>query len=76
MWTFNPLAAIEVHYMEKNPGMFSSKTLKAPIMSYDYERLIFWFWESPITGWHACKVKKHFHELINELINSLTFIVL
>ncbi len=25
---------------------------------------IFWFWESPTTGWHACKVKKHFHFLI------------
>ncbi len=25
------------------------------------ERFIFWFWESPTTGWHACKVKKHFH---------------
>ncbi len=25
IWTFNPLATIEVHYMEKNPGMFSSK---------------------------------------------------
>ncbi len=23
-----------------------------------YERFIFWFWESPTTGWHACKVKK------------------
>ncbi len=29
-----------------------------------YERFIFWFWESPTTGWHACKVKKHFHCLI------------
>ncbi len=27
IWTFNPLIAIEVHYMDKNPGMFSSKTL-------------------------------------------------
>ncbi len=27
IWTFNPLVPIEVHYMEKNPGMFSSKTL-------------------------------------------------
>ncbi len=27
MWTFNPFGLIEVHYMEKNPGMFSSKTL-------------------------------------------------
>jgi len=26
-WTLNRLVAIEVHYMEKNPGMFSSKTL-------------------------------------------------
>ncbi len=24
----------------------------------------FWFWEFPTTGWHACKVKKHFHFLI------------
>ncbi len=23
-----------------------------------------WFWESPTTGWHACKVKKHFNFLI------------
>ncbi len=29
-----------------------------------YERFIFWFWESPTTGWHACKLKKHFHCLI------------
>ncbi len=28
------------------------------------ERFIFWFWESPPTGWHPCKVKKHFHCLI------------
>ncbi len=26
IWTFNPLATIEVHYMEKNPGIFFSKT--------------------------------------------------
>jgi len=26
-WTLNRLVPIEVHYMEKNPGMFSSKTL-------------------------------------------------
>ncbi len=26
IWTFIPLAPIEVHYMEKNAGMFSSKT--------------------------------------------------
>ncbi len=29
-----------------------------------YERIIFWFWESPTTGWHACKVNKLFHCLI------------
>ncbi len=29
-----------------------------------YERFIFWFWESPTTGWHACKVKKQFNFLI------------
>ncbi len=34
----------------------------APIMGY--ERFIFWFWESPTTGWLACKVKKYFHFLI------------
>ncbi len=28
------------------------------------ERFIFWFWESPTTGWHTCKVKEHFHCLI------------
>ncbi len=28
------------------------------------ERFIFGFWESPTTGWHAYKVKKHFHCLI------------
>jgi len=27
IWTLNRLVPIEVHYMEKNPGMFSSKTL-------------------------------------------------
>jgi len=27
IWTLNCLVPIEVHYMEKNPGMFSSKTL-------------------------------------------------
>jgi len=26
-WTFNPLIIVEVHYMEKNPGMFSPKTI-------------------------------------------------
>jgi len=26
-WTLKRLVPIEVHYMEKNPGMFSSKTL-------------------------------------------------
>ncbi len=26
-WTFKPLIPIEVHYIEKNPGMFSSKSL-------------------------------------------------
>jgi len=26
-WTLNHLVPIEVHYMEKNPGKFSSKTL-------------------------------------------------
>ncbi len=34
----------------------------APIMGY--ERFLFWFWESPTTGWHACKVKKHFYCLL------------
>ncbi len=34
----------------------------APFMGY--ERLIFWFLESPTTGWHEYKVKKHFHCLI------------
>ncbi len=29
-----------------------------------YEMFIFWFWESPTTGWHACKVNKHFHCLL------------
>ncbi len=29
-----------------------------------YERSIFWFWESPTTGWHACNIKKHFNFLI------------
>ncbi len=27
IWTFNPLVSVEVQNMEKNPGMFSSKTL-------------------------------------------------
>jgi len=29
VWTLNRLVPIEVHYMEKNPGMFSSKTLNS-----------------------------------------------
>ncbi len=28
------------------------------------EMCILWFMKSPTTGWHACKVKKHFHCLI------------
>ncbi len=36
--------------------------LSVPIMGY--ERFIFWFWESPTTGWPACKVKIQFHCLI------------
>ncbi len=35
IWTFNSLALIEVHYMEKNPGMFSSKTL---IIFFDWRK--------------------------------------
>ncbi len=27
IWTFNLLVPVEIHYMKKNPGMFSSKTL-------------------------------------------------
>ncbi len=27
IWTFKLLTTMEVHYMEKNPGMFSPKTL-------------------------------------------------
>ncbi len=42
--------------------LFMNQTYSAPIMGN--ERFIFWFWESPTTGWHACKVKKHFHCLI------------
>ncbi len=39
------------------------------------ERFIFWFWESPTTGWHACKVKKHFlsynmHLFLSYLLND------
>ncbi len=33
-------------------------------LSWVIKKIIFWFWESPTTGWHACKVKKHFHCLI------------
>ncbi len=29
-----------------------------------HERFIFWFWESPTTGWHACQVKNFFNFLI------------
>ncbi len=28
-----------------------------------YENSYFWFWESPTSGLHACKIKKHFHFL-------------
>ncbi len=31
------------------------KPLSAPLMGY--EMFIFWFWESPTSGWRACKVK-------------------
>ncbi len=33
------------------------KSLKCPY--YGLWKFIFWFWESPTTGWHACKVKKN-----------------
>jgi len=35
IWTLNCLVPNEVNYMEKNPGMFSSKTL----ISYDMDIL-------------------------------------
>ncbi len=54
--------------------LFMNQTYSAPIMGN--ERFIFWFWESPTTGWHACKVKKHFHCLINRLcILFLTYLL-
>ncbi len=40
------------------------------------ERFIFWFWESPITDWHACKVKKtlslsyNMHLFLSYLLND------
>ncbi len=49
-------------YLHMLITVYSSFNLSAPIMGY--ERFIFWFWESQTTGWHACKVKKHFHFLI------------
>ncbi len=36
------------------------------------EMFIFWFWESPATGWHACKVKKHFHSRVMCIYFDLT----
>ncbi len=40
------------------------------------ERLIFCFWESPTKGWHACKIKKHFHCLIICIYFYFTFLTL
>jgi len=38
IWTLNRLVPIEVHYMEKNPGMFSSKTF----ISFSTEERMTW----------------------------------
>ncbi len=47
---------------------YTATLKKAYILKCPYYGLwkitIFWFWVSPTTGWHACKVKKHFHFLI------------
>ncbi len=36
IWIFNSLIPVEVHYMEKNPGMFSSKTFISLMPFYFY----------------------------------------
>ncbi len=43
IWSFNSLATIEVHYMEKNPGMFSSKKYILWLKKERYEH----------PGWHV-----------------------
>ncbi len=45
IWTFNPLALIEVHYMEKNLGMFSSKAL-IPIFYFFFVINYFFFFHT------------------------------
>ncbi len=42
IWTFNPLALIEVHYMEKNLGMFPQKPL-IPIFFFFVINYFFFF---------------------------------
>ncbi len=63
IWTFKLLATTEVHYMEKNPGMFTSKTLiSLRLKKEKHEHLgwhrgeyitrtfSFWKWTSPLSS--------------------------
>ncbi len=62
IWTFNPLVPIEIHYMEKNPGMFSSENLISFRLKKErHERL----------GWHGGKWVNCQEILILEWTNPL-----
>jgi len=58
IWTLNRLDPIEVHYMEKNPSMFSSKTLFFSCwMTWgwvNYQQRFFLKWTTPLN-----RLKKH-----------------
>ncbi len=47
------------HWIIHSTDLVKNTDLFIKIMGY--ERFIFWFWECPTIGWHACKVKKHFN---------------
>ncbi len=59
IWTFNQLATIEVHYMEKNPAMFSSKTFISFWLKKERQT---WTSEAQIDkkqDWRSCKCWFH-----------------
>jgi len=43
-WTLNCLVPIKVHYMEKNPGMFSSKTFISFRLKKEWHGWMTWGW--------------------------------
>ncbi len=50
IWTFNPLAAIEVHYIEKNPGVLSSKNSIYFWLKKERHEHFGWHGESKLSG--------------------------